>query len=211
MSSLSWNLHSFKTYFIFGNNQKSFRAKLGEWKGIEWNGYSISVIELWARYCLTAPCELKHFDGGESNHWAKVQASFYAQLLVTTSVFPYNKLGWLFGLVEWIDSEEYPWYQISGEHSLHLWFWCKLSWVVGMSVISIANVVICLSDHIESTMFYLLWYFLTKSCLQLTTKIGTQTNVPKRRTTHVLSSPQLPHTHLYCDWISSLPLSHTIK
>jgi len=26
-------------------------------------------------------------------------------------VFPHNKLGWLSGLVEWIKSDQYPWYR----------------------------------------------------------------------------------------------------
>jgi hypothetical protein len=43
---------------------------------------------------------LQHFHDGEPNRWAKVQAFIYAQLHVTASVFPYNKLGSLFGLVE---------------------------------------------------------------------------------------------------------------
>jgi hypothetical protein len=38
--------------------------------------------------------------GGKYNRWAKVQAFFHAQLHVTASRFPYNKLGRLFGIVE---------------------------------------------------------------------------------------------------------------
>jgi hypothetical protein len=48
----------------------------------------------------TAPFELEHCHGGESNHWAKVPVFVYAQLYVTASVFLHNKLGCLFGLVE---------------------------------------------------------------------------------------------------------------
>jgi hypothetical protein len=77
MSSVSWNLHPFKADFIFGNSQKSFRAKSGE-EG----GCSILVIDFWARNCLT-----------ESTF-------FYALLHVTALIFPHNRLGWLFGLEE---------------------------------------------------------------------------------------------------------------
>jgi hypothetical protein len=37
---------------------------------------SISVMDFWVRNCLTAPCELEHCHGGESNRWAKVQVLF---------------------------------------------------------------------------------------------------------------------------------------
>jgi hypothetical protein len=52
-----------------------------------------------------APCELEHRHGGKSDHWDKVQAFLHAQPHVTDSLFPFNKLGWVFGLVEWIQSE----------------------------------------------------------------------------------------------------------
>jgi hypothetical protein len=48
MFSISWNLHPFKADFIFGNSQNSFRAKSGKQ-----GGCSISVINFWARNCLT--------------------------------------------------------------------------------------------------------------------------------------------------------------
>jgi hypothetical protein len=32
---------------------------------------------------------------------------FYVQFHVTASVFPHNKLGWLFGFVDWIQSEPF--------------------------------------------------------------------------------------------------------
>jgi hypothetical protein len=44
---------------------------------------------------LTVPCELEHCHGGESNHWTKVQASFYVRLHVTDSIFTHNRLDWL--------------------------------------------------------------------------------------------------------------------
>jgi hypothetical protein len=49
-------------------------------------------MEFLARNCLTAPCELEHCHGVESNRWAKIQAFFYTQLHITASVFPHNKL-----------------------------------------------------------------------------------------------------------------------
>jgi hypothetical protein len=45
---ISCNFHAFKTNFIFGNSQKLFGAKAGGWVVC-----SISVIEFWARNCLT--------------------------------------------------------------------------------------------------------------------------------------------------------------
>jgi hypothetical protein len=39
------------------------------------------------------PCELEHWHGGKSNCWAKVQAFFCAQLHITASLLPHNKLG----------------------------------------------------------------------------------------------------------------------
>jgi hypothetical protein len=44
---------------------------------------------------LTAPCELEHCHGAESNRWAKVQAFLFAQLHITASVFPRNLRGCL--------------------------------------------------------------------------------------------------------------------
>jgi hypothetical protein len=41
-----------------------------------------------------------------THRWAKVQAHFYAQLHVTSSIFPYSKLSQLNGLVKWIQSEQ---------------------------------------------------------------------------------------------------------
>jgi hypothetical protein len=69
MSSISWNFF-FKADFIFVNSQKLCGAKLGEQ-----HGCSISVINFWARKCLTVPCELEQCHGGESIQ-AKVQAFF---------------------------------------------------------------------------------------------------------------------------------------
>jgi hypothetical protein len=69
---------------VFGDSRKSFEAKSGEW-----GGCSISVIDFWARNCLTAPCELEHCHDGESN----VGPKFYTHLYVTTSIYTYNKLG----------------------------------------------------------------------------------------------------------------------
>jgi hypothetical protein len=56
------------------------------------DGYSISIIDFWSRNCLAEPCELEHCHCGESNRWAKVQAFYYAQLHLTASVFPHNKI-----------------------------------------------------------------------------------------------------------------------
>jgi hypothetical protein len=52
---ISKHLCPFKVDFIFGNSQKSFRAKSGEQ-----GECFISLINFWPRNCLTAPCELEH-------------------------------------------------------------------------------------------------------------------------------------------------------
>jgi len=83
---------------------------------------------------------------------------FSTQIHVTTTLFPHNKHDWMFGHVEWIQSEQYPWYRRK--------WWAlssfgistsKLSWHVGMLVVSVTNFVICFQDHVESTMFHLQW------------------------------------------------------
>jgi hypothetical protein len=66
------------------------------------------------------PYELEHFHGGESSCWAKVQAFFYAQIHVTTSLFPHNKFGYCLAL--WNEFKENNTLDIeeSDEHYLHL-------------------------------------------------------------------------------------------
>jgi hypothetical protein len=86
---------------------------------------------------------VEHCRGGECNHWAKVWDIFYAKLHVATSVFPYNKSDWLFGLVEWVQSEQKRWALSSFVISI-----CDLSWVVGMLAVCITNFVVCFRDHI---------------------------------------------------------------
>jgi hypothetical protein len=93
---------SFKSNFIFGNGHKSFEAKSGEQ-----GECSTSVIDFWARNCLT-----------ESDLWAgalswwriqslvQIQVILHAQIHVTASVFHINKVDWLFRPVEWIQSEQ---------------------------------------------------------------------------------------------------------
>jgi hypothetical protein len=107
LSSIFWNLCPFKANFISRNSLKSFRAKSGEQ-----DGCSISGINFWAQNCLTE-CILwnEKLSWSRMQVWAKVHAFFCAQLHVTVSVFPWNKLGWPFGLVKWIKSEQYPSYQ----------------------------------------------------------------------------------------------------
>jgi len=97
---------------------------------------------------------LSHVNLNEINSFLG-QLYLRAQLHVTTSVFPQKKLGWLFGLLEWTESEQYPQYQRK--------WWAlssfvissrELSWVIVMLAVSTANIVICFQDHIESTMFH---------------------------------------------------------
>jgi hypothetical protein len=80
----------------------------------------ISVADFWARNCLTAPCELEHCRGGESNLWAKIQALFYIQIHVTASVFPRNKFGYHLAL--WNEFKVHSTLDIeeSDEQCLHL-------------------------------------------------------------------------------------------
>jgi hypothetical protein len=75
------------------------------------------------------------------------------QLHVTTSVhvFPHNKFSSLFGFVEWIQIQRYQWYR-------RKWWALSsfVSWIVGMSAVSIAHSVVCFCDHNESTMHHFL-------------------------------------------------------
>jgi len=106
MSSISWNSVPLRQT-IFGNSQNPFRAK-----SREQGGCSISVIDFWARICWT-----ENTLWGGSLSWWRIQSLgrsssfFYAQLQVTATVFPHNNPGRLFGLSEWIQSEQYPWHQ----------------------------------------------------------------------------------------------------
>jgi len=55
MSSISWNLNPCKADFIFGNSQKSFRVKSGEWSGCSIPALDFGLETAWQR----APCELE--------------------------------------------------------------------------------------------------------------------------------------------------------
>jgi len=80
-------------------SEKSLKL-LGSISG-EYDGYSFSVINFWARNSLT---EMVLWAGAllwwETKRWGKLQAFFYAQLQVTALVLPHNKLTLLFGLME---------------------------------------------------------------------------------------------------------------
>jgi hypothetical protein len=114
MSSISWIFVPIRQAF----SKKSFGAKLEEQSGC-----SISVIDFWATNCLI---ESILWAGALS--WWKIQSlgqcwGLYAQLHITASVSPHNKLDWL--MASWnelevnntLDSEE------SDKHYLHMWFW----------------------------------------------------------------------------------------
>jgi hypothetical protein len=87
MSSLSLNLHPLKVDLIFGT------VKL-IWSQIGGTGLVFHFSNQFSGQKLLdrALCKLEHCHGEENNSWAKVQASFYAELHVTTLVFPNNKL-----------------------------------------------------------------------------------------------------------------------
>jgi hypothetical protein len=141
LCSASWNLRPSKADFIFGNSWKSLSANQ------EWGGCSISVFAFWARNCLTAPHELELVIMENPIIGPKFRP-FYTQLHITL-LFPHNKVGWWFGLVEWIQSEQYPWYWRKWwALSSFVILTCKLSWVMGMLAVSIANFVICFQDHL---------------------------------------------------------------
>jgi hypothetical protein len=78
----------------------------------------------------------------------KFRPFFCAQLHVTASLFSYNKLGWFFGLVKLIQSEQYPWYRrkwwASASFVISTY---ELSWVVEMSAVSFTNFVVCFWDN----------------------------------------------------------------
>jgi len=67
MSSISWNL------FFFWKQLQVIWSQISE---TGWVSHFSN--QFWVRNCLTASCELEHSHGGESNHWTKVQAFFYA-------------------------------------------------------------------------------------------------------------------------------------
>jgi hypothetical protein len=85
MSSVSWNLCPFKILH-FWKQPEVMRSQI---RGLGWVFHFNK--RFLARNCLTA-CELENYSRAY-NHWARVQAFFYAQLHVTTSVFPFSKLG----------------------------------------------------------------------------------------------------------------------
>jgi hypothetical protein len=190
--SLSWNLCPFKEDFIFRNNHKSFGVK-----SVEKGGCSISVIDFWARNCLT-----------ESALWAGAlpwwrikslgQSSVLSLLTVSysASIFPHNKLGWLSGLVEWIQSKQYPWYRIK---SWALVFICdfdmRASWIVRISAVSVANFLACFQDHIESITQVSLAFFpnVTQNWTLFRWSKNRSLILRRNVATHVLSAPQLPY------------------
>jgi hypothetical protein len=82
MSSVHLNLRPCKTNFIFGNSQKSFGVKSGEY-GV----FSISVIDFWARNCLIESLVSWSIIMVETPVVEpKVQTFVYAQLHITASV-----------------------------------------------------------------------------------------------------------------------------
>jgi hypothetical protein len=85
-----------------------------------------------------ALCVLEHCHGGESNRWGDVKTFFYAQLQVTASIFPPNKRGWLFCLVEWIQSEQYPWQRRK--------WWALSSFVISTCELSLNH--LCTQKHL---------------------------------------------------------------
>jgi hypothetical protein len=103
LPSVSWNLCPFKADYFW----KQPEVILSQIRGTGWVFHfskeflsrNLFDSTLWAG-------TLSQWNG-ETNRWAKVLAFFYSQLHVTTSVFLHNthKLGWLTGLVEWIESE----------------------------------------------------------------------------------------------------------
>jgi hypothetical protein len=151
-------------FYVFINlKSSSLWDTIYFWKQPEVTGEdgvcSNSVIDFWARNCLTetTPCELEHCHGGISNRCAEVLSSVYVQLHITTSIFPHNELSWNFGLVEWIQSEQYLNIEESDEHCLHLWF-RQVNFVESWRcrLFPLQSSVICFLDHTESTVLHLL-------------------------------------------------------
>jgi len=88
----------------------------------------------------------------------------FTQLL---QYFHIINLVWLFGLVEWIQSDQYPWYQRKlWALSSFVILTCEFSWVVVMSDVCIENSVICFCIHIESTVSSPVIIFLTSHKIQ---------------------------------------------
>jgi hypothetical protein len=110
LSSVSWNIRTFKADYIFGNSQKLFGAKL--WEQSECFS---SAAGFWTRNCLRDTWNIVTVEN-------PIVGPKFIHLNVTASVFPHTKLGWLSGLVEWIQSEQYLDIKQTDEHCFHLWF-----------------------------------------------------------------------------------------
>jgi hypothetical protein len=138
--------------------------------------------------------------------------------------------------VEWIKSEQYPWYQRKWwALSSFVILTCNLSYVVGMLAVSISNFVVSFWNHTERAMFNLLWSFFaflpnfTQNLMLIChSKNWSLIFITKHRNACLISattSTQLVLIHwnhnwcklkhaqacLYYDHITLLPLNRTIK
>jgi len=121
---------SLQSTLIFGKSGKSLGVKSGKGWVFHFGNRFLGTK------CLTAPCELEHWSWWRIQSLGQSSAFSYAQLHVIVLIFPHNKLGRLFVLVLWIQSEQYPWYlRKRWAISSLVISTCELSWIVGMSAV----------------------------------------------------------------------------
>jgi hypothetical protein len=199
VSLIYWNFHPFNADFIFRKSQKSFGAK---WCVCV---CSNSVIDFLARNYLTALCELKHCNSGQSHRFTELQVFSTQSFMYPLSVFSHDKLSCLFGLVEWIQMNNALDTEENYEHSLHLWFWhANFLGSLGCQLFPLQTLSFTSGSCWEHNV-YLQLQFLTKTFGQRTRKMlirgskkGSLIFTTRRRNTHVLSAPQLPHNSRRC-------------
>jgi hypothetical protein len=202
---ISSNLHPFKAVFIFGNSQ-SFWVKSGK-KG----GCSISVIDFWAKL------------GQSSVLFLCISANNCFNISC-------NQLGWLSGIVEWIQSEQYLDIKERDEHYLHLWSWhADFLRSLGCQLFPLGTLLFAFRFTLEAPCFIssdnftqnlMLSHCSKKSITYFCNETEKHTQLINTTTSIALVLMHLNHnwcklihaeTHLYYDQIAELPLSHKIK
>jgi hypothetical protein len=108
----------------------------------------------------------------------------------------------LFGLVEWVQSEQYPWYRRKRWAFSSVVSKCDLSW---FEEIFIAIFVVCFRNHIESNKIHLLLNFAKRILLIRCSTNRSLISAMRSRKTQVLSSSttstQLVLMSSNCKWL----------
>jgi hypothetical protein len=160
---------------------------------------------------------------------AKVKAFLNAQLHITASIFQSNKLGWLLGLVECIQSEQYPWYWRKWSNIFISDFYMRAS--LGCGNVGRFHCKFCHllsgSYWMKASCFISSDNFWQKVLCQWTRKTGTNNNAPRCRNVFISTTTsiqltlmhwnhnwcQLKHAQTYLNYhhVTWLPLSHAMK